>query len=396
MILLFRFFITFCTLFYLISNVHSEYVKEYDTYDVFYPITFQWQLNKCQQLNIPFQYRSARIHDEKPLGKPKVIRNIPGLVMCFFNAISYALTGSTKYGKVLRSNILQFMQKSEIHGGDDWQKSHIESMQHNLNEFAGSDEIFAAADYLQTSIYVFSEHISGDWMFYSKEGYDGERIKEPSIYLYHSGFEITGHFDYVIDVEHILESTFYEPTFESIFIPVLGSWQSEKMAELLESKTVAKILFKNEIVKPLDTNIVEVMEDIPKDGNSFFNSLSYCITGTIDHSAKLRELVVNFMKESVVIKTIINDESILNDRIENVSKDLVSVDGPVIYAAAELLKTSIYIYSQDDQEWDFVSKNGPNGKEVYEHCIYLNNVDHFKNIFKIVQDVYKKKSYLSE
>lgn len=66
----------------------------------------------------------------------------------------------------------------------------------------------------------------------------------------------------------------------------------------------------------------------------------------------------------------------------------VFVDSSVLYAASELLKTSIYVFNQDDQDWDFVSKDGPGGEEVNEHCIYLKNFDHSINKFSVVEDVY--------
>lgn len=75
--------------------------------EVFYPITYQWQLDKCQEKGFPFHYRSARVHTKKPTGRPKTIRKIPGVAQCLFNAISYAMTGSSKYGVKLREAILK-------------------------------------------------------------------------------------------------------------------------------------------------------------------------------------------------------------------------------------------------------------------------------------------------
>lgn len=73
---------------------------------VFYPVNHQWQLEKCRNKFYEFQYRSTRVNTVKKLSEPRIIRKIPGVSVCLFNAFSYALTGSTKYGPSIRESLL--------------------------------------------------------------------------------------------------------------------------------------------------------------------------------------------------------------------------------------------------------------------------------------------------
>ncbi|XP_050538501.1 uncharacterized protein LOC126903952 [Daktulosphaira vitifoliae] len=349
--------------------------------DFFYPVDTAWQLKLCEKLEFSFKHKSSMNNKIIPLDVPMVNRKIPGHGNCFFNAVSYWITGSTIYGVRLRNQVLDYMemQTTFLTNKEDYFRR-IKKMR-NPDKYAESDEIHATAAFLETSIYVFSEKISHKWVFFSRNGLDGKRIKEPCIYLHLSGLDNTGHYTITTDVDSV-------EVFRRHFIPVSPEWQDMKTKEFFPSrKYVKKNLFKNDIVTFLHKNQLKI--DYPSQNykNSFYKSLSYCINGDKQFYKTIQHLIYEFMHESRSVAMLLKNSETRHNYIANLYIIKKDAETPEIFAAAELLKTSIYIYNWDDGDWDFVSKNGPEGVEEIEPCIYLAYGVYKNPVYSVVRKV---------
>ncbi|XP_050538490.1 uncharacterized protein LOC126903942 [Daktulosphaira vitifoliae] len=351
--------------------------------DFFYPVDTAWQLKLCEKLEFSFKHKSAMNNKIIPLDVPRVERKIPRKGNCFFDAVSYMITGSTTYGVRLRNHVLDYMESQTTSLTDE--NSHLEriTIMRNPETYAEFDEIYATAAFLETSFYVFSEENVKKWLFISREGLDGKRIKEPCIYLYLNGLEDNAHYTVVIDVKH-------NELFKRHFIPVSPDWQDMKTKDFMPpGKNVKKYLFKTQIKNFLFKNVSE--DRISNDYNcSFYKSISYLIIGDKEFYKNIRDCIYESMYESKSITMLLKNRESRNNYIEILKRYKQDADTPEIFATAELLNTSIYIYHTEERDWDFVSKNGPEGVEEIEPCIYLAYGGCDRKLYSVVYNVSKQ------
>ncbi|XP_050429267.1 uncharacterized protein LOC126838681 isoform X2 [Adelges cooleyi] len=166
----------------------------------------------------------------------------------------------------------------------------------------------------------------------------------------------------------------------SCFLPVTKEWQQDICTKL-------KFDFSNpcvqgEICKPL--NIPSKTINIKGDGNCFFTALSLWITGSDKYKHALRSTL--FMRNSERISLMMDPKQELNEYLDTMAIDGQYANFYELYAAAEMLKTSIYVYSRE--EWQFISKDGVGGQEMVDGCLYMLHINN--NHFEVVVDVEDK------
>ncbi|XP_050524624.1 uncharacterized protein LOC126896155 isoform X2 [Daktulosphaira vitifoliae] len=421
-----------------IQNLNSIEVSENDpeplnakTERYFIPVSYEWQLTKCYAFEIDYTQSCVEKECEKYLGKPKSIQSIPGDGNCFFNSISYWITGTAKHGKFFRKKIVKSMKTSErfnlLISAEEKLNKHIQKML-DSKEWADSPEIYAAAEFLNTSIYVYSQN---GWNFISKDGVGAEELKEPCIYIHHVN---NNHFEVITDVhdkdiseekkksEKIKNSKKSEESnkpselqslvehntnienpqfitkeeenvpspdsikhnkknFQRLFMPTTSEWQNDQCRKM---NFIVINYVNKEIVKFLGKPIK--IEEIARYGlNGLSSALSYCIAGTTRYRKTIQRNIIEAIKSSSTYKLLSNSENILKNRINDIENNICSsVECPELQVAAEYLKTSIFVYYQSG--WEFYSKNGFGCKETAEQCIYLKiNTD--SNSFDVVTDV---------
>ncbi|XP_050521900.1 uncharacterized protein LOC126894726 [Daktulosphaira vitifoliae] len=147
------------------------------------PVDVEWQVSKCNELNLLFIEVSSKELHYKFLKSPKIKIETKGDGSCFFNALSYWITGSDEFGQELRKKIIDFLADSKnfklMTLDYKWQKR-IDEM-HDSRVYAESSEIAAAAEYLKTSIYVYTD--DNGWNFFNKDDVFGNDNGEKCIYL---------------------------------------------------------------------------------------------------------------------------------------------------------------------------------------------------------------------
>ncbi|XP_050522896.1 uncharacterized protein LOC126895262 isoform X5 [Daktulosphaira vitifoliae] len=396
--------------------------------ELFLPVDKDWQIEMCNKLN--FVWNETCIQE-----KPELFRSFPKKIVdirkdgnCFFSSLSYWISGTTKYGQILRKNIIDFAKTSEIYKTmtcDDERDARIRRMYRSV-EFAESPEIFAAADYLKTSICVYSKSpfLKG-WHFFAANNLLNTKEDEKCLYIINHG----EHYDVVVDTypieTDVLEENFklehrtiLHPYYSSLsddgkiidfdfhtrknqmitntfgqwnnikscenitkLFPVNQEWQMEKISLLEINLNDTEIDMQNICTKDklnysnLDLNVIKILSNV----HCFFKALSLCITGSVTHFRRIKSKLISFLNESEVYDNFYNSFTKIN-RIDYFLIRVFPVGVAELYAAAEMLKTSIYIYSKN--KWYFISKDGIEGKITNEQCLYLENPN--ENRFNVI------------
>ncbi|XP_050522937.1 uncharacterized protein LOC126895281 isoform X2 [Daktulosphaira vitifoliae] len=178
----------------VIKQLQTKHKNEFE----FLPVNNNWQIKKCEELKFKFQ----ECVNQKPHKSRNVPINpveIPGDGNCFFSALSYWISGSIEYGSKLRFLIVDFMTHSDsfkLMTKDDERNARILKM-YNTSEFAESPEIAAAAEFLNTSIYIYTLYPVDGWHFISKNLVTNEDENEECIYL----INYNEHYNVVIEVD---------------------------------------------------------------------------------------------------------------------------------------------------------------------------------------------------
>eukprot|EP00102_Acyrthosiphon_pisum_P021598 XP_016658808.1 PREDICTED: uncharacterized protein LOC107883393 isoform X2 [Acyrthosiphon pisum] len=160
-----------------------------------------------------------------------------------------------------------------------------------------------------------------------------------------------------------------------VFNPIAKPWQILKCAQLKLNLT--KVLeFKGRgtfLNKPAET------KNIIGDGNCLYRALSYWITGTEDNHMEIRKRIAEVVKTNININHYIGGDDKIGIYLEKNKIDNNGVWGTdvEIFAAAQLLKTSIYVYATTTNTWQLFNKNLNLKKNIYhtERCIYIRNID---------------------
>ncbi|XP_050522899.1 uncharacterized protein LOC126895264 [Daktulosphaira vitifoliae] len=164
------------------------------------------------------------------------------------------------------------------------------------------------------------------------------------------------------------------------FLPVGCNWQYKKCKELGFQMMNICIPKKPEKYR----NIPKTLVYVPGDGNCFFSALSYWISGTVKNGQVLREMIVNYMKDSNSFKLMTKEEE-RETRISKMYNTYEYAESPEIATAAEFLDISIYIYTLYPlMGWHFISKNGIVNKDENERCLYLlNDREHYDVVIDV-------------
>ena len=171
------------------------------------------------------------------------------------------------------------------------------------------------------------------------------------------------------------------------FSPIDKKWQTAKCSEL-------KLKFNATIPsKPQNMSIFSPPEqkvDVIPDGNCFFRSICYWLTGDIamkEHQ-KIRSAVVSFMREKWCKqgKRIVGrnyDDYLQNARMEEEGTWATENE---IFATADLLGTTIMVFTEGMTKYKWVTHNPSTlkGKGCSEQKIYLiNECKHYQPVIGI-------------
>ena len=166
------------------------------------------------------------------------------------------------------------------------------------------------------------------------------------------------------------------------FIPVNAAWQRQKCKEFM-FKFVGGVVYENEA----DDKTVEIRNVAPSkekrispDGNCLFSSLSYVIAGTDSYHKEIRELLIqnmtnkyreictNYCSAHYDLLPENHCKSIedylkvsMMDRVGSWGTDLE------LFLAAQILRTDIFVYKDEDHVWNKFSAYGFNDKrDIHE------------------------------
>ncbi|XP_050522908.1 uncharacterized protein LOC126895268 isoform X4 [Daktulosphaira vitifoliae] len=230
----------------------------------FLPVDKEWQIEMCKKLKFEWVEPCIQENHEYFLGIPNKLVKIRKDGNCFFSSLSYWISGTTKYGQILRKNIIDFAKTSEIYKTmtfDDERDERIEKMYRSV-EFAESPKIFAAADYLKTSICVYSDDsfLKG-WHFFAANNLLNTKEDEKCLYIINHG----EHYDVVVDTFPIgtepLDDTEIKKDDGTIVDDTI-LFDSEDSDEFLNAECssafVNPFASSTEIIKPEDDGIVDV------------------------------------------------------------------------------------------------------------------------------------------
>lgn len=125
----------------------------------FTPIAVNSQKFLCTKTNLPLIIEHG-LRETKILGPPLKKYSIIGDGNCLFRALSYVITGRQMYHNIIRSKVIEHMKAIEHYlrphlncSLDDY----LENSQMRIPGTWGTDiEIFAAASFLSTDIYVYT------------------------------------------------------------------------------------------------------------------------------------------------------------------------------------------------------------------------------------------------
>ncbi|XP_022172073.1 uncharacterized protein LOC111034936 [Myzus persicae] len=171
-----------------------------------------------------------------------------------------------------------------------------------------------------------------------------------------------------------------------VFNPIAKPWKILKCAQLKLNLT--KVLtFKGRgkfLSEPAAT------KKIKGDGNCLYRALSYWITGIEDNHMEIRKRIAEVVKTNKNIHNYIGGDDDISIYLEKNKIDNDGVWGTdvEIFAAAQLLKTSIYVYATTTNTWQLFNKNLNLKKYIYhtERCIYIRNIGnvHFDVVLGVV------------
>ena len=191
--------------------------------------------------------------------------------------------------------------------------------------------------------------------------------------------------------------------FHGKFNAVNSCWQREKCKDLGLNYTLG-IIYENEATnKALEIRrLVPSREKrISPDGNCLFRSLSFVITGTDYNHQLIRELIVNKVKgeyreQSSKYCNAHNDllpESKCQSVEEYLKISMMDCIGSwgtdlEIFLMAQILRTDIFVYKDDERNWMKFSGYGFNDRhsvhELTESRIYLRlYMSHFQPVVKV-------------
>ncbi|XP_069136358.1 uncharacterized protein [Argopecten irradians] len=178
------------------------------------PVTYYFQklsfCTKCKlisKLGIETNIISSETCDRRILGKPLNTKIIMGDGNCFFRALSFAISDEESHHKLLRKAVVAHMIKfqnkfnSYLRLGYKSVPEYLskKSMLHD-GTWATEVEILAAADLLQTDIYIFDEAVYSWQLFSAKQVDKRTKVELGAIYMTHCD---QTHYNVVLSVDTV-------------------------------------------------------------------------------------------------------------------------------------------------------------------------------------------------
>ncbi|XP_062618787.1 uncharacterized protein LOC134280394 [Saccostrea cucullata] len=168
------------------------------------PITKSWAAQKREEQKLTLQ-NDHHLYDNTSstkLGHPSKLQPTSPNGNCFFNALSFILTGTEKFHSQIRANVCDFIS---THSADlqeflpntcqgDGKKYLNDSSMRVIGTWASETEIFAAAYMLNTEIYVYTKY---GWQWKWLRHSPPEPANTLGIYLYHHNLN---HYEVVLEV----------------------------------------------------------------------------------------------------------------------------------------------------------------------------------------------------
>ncbi|XP_050066084.1 uncharacterized protein LOC126555170 [Aphis gossypii] len=161
---------------------------------------------KCRALRLEYIRSLESDVKIKVLSHPYKIQKIIGDGNCLFRAFSYLVTGTEEQHLTIRQNIATVVNTNQkilrYVGGEEQLQSYLKKNKIENEGVWGTDtEIFAAAIYFKTSVYVYCTQ-THTWQLFSKEINLKNALKrgEKCLYLVNQN---NTHYEVVIDVTDI-------------------------------------------------------------------------------------------------------------------------------------------------------------------------------------------------
>ncbi|KAK6167006.1 hypothetical protein SNE40_021119 [Patella caerulea] len=170
------------------------------------------------------------------------------------------------------------------------------------------------------------------------------------------------------------------------FNPISLATKSNICSQLgLSANSIENIVSTCPLTKPSE------MKSIIGDGNCFFRSISYALTGTENHHRKIRLAVVKHLKTHAALfkQYLRSDYTSVLDYITRSRMNYVKswASEIEIFAAADLLETDIYTYSNNN--WLKFSRLQHKGDNSMNEAIYINHLNeiHYEVVIDVMRDV---------
>ena len=182
-------------------------------------------------------------------------------------------------------------------------------------------------------------------------------------------------------------TTVSPPTPVNKFSPISKKWQTAKCSELeLKFHAIIPAIIQSMSIFTKPEQQVEVIPD----GNCFFRSICYWLTGDIDmkEHQKVRSAVVSFMRE----KWHQQGKRIVGKNYNHyLEKSRMEEEGTwatesEIFATADLLKTTIMVFTEGMQRHKWVTHNPSTlqGRGCSKQKIYLmNECKHYQPVIRL-------------
>ena len=171
-----------------------------------------------------------------------------------------------------------------------------------------------------------------------------------------------------------LASVVVTPPDQLFYLPVDEHWQEEKCrVHHLELRSAHEGLPKSAEKMNLRTPPTRQMSILP-DGNCFFRAIAFWITGSSEQHAEVRSMIVDHMKGNWRDrgKLIIGQDVVEYLEEAKMGQQAVWASEKEIFACADLLRTTIFVYTDVDQKHCWVPHN-PHGEKT-DKFLYLANI----------------------
>jgi hypothetical protein len=158
----------------------------------FSPVDHKWQQQQCSLIGIKLVLKHVpRIKRQTTfdrLTSPTTSINVRGDGNCFYRVLSIAAAGTESHHTIIRDKLIAFMSQDRIRFQlyDMYPDFNIETAS-TAGHWATDAEIFVAAAFLCTDIFVFVNTHSIGWQVYESARLGDRAIHENNVYIKHGG-----------------------------------------------------------------------------------------------------------------------------------------------------------------------------------------------------------------